>query len=1047
MADGKVVIDTTLNEQGAINDVQELNKAMQKCFKELIGVVKSISSQISSMTLGIVSNVDKALDKTTSKVKQSAKEISSTTFDVPEMTATLDIDPPSQSEVSTIATGFQDDIQATLNSPTGTTVYDNFEIEVPKDDIAQIPKEFQKTLKEVDKEKAKVKSTSKEFKELGDTGSKAMKQISNSTKQTSSAVGGLKSVAKKLGGMLVAAFSVKALVDFGKQALQLSSDLTETQNVVDTAFGSMVGKMEEFSKSAIDNFGISELTAKRMGSVYASMGRGLGQSLDSATDSAIEMTRRVADLASYYNLQIDEANTIGRAVYSGESEPLKRVGIIMTETELSAYALANGYDKLYKNMSSAEKVEVRQAFFLDKTNLAAGDFVRTQDSWANQTKILQERWKQFMTLVGNTLVQILKPGLELLNKFVDYLIRAAQSLNDLLGIKAQTSSASAGIADVTVATDELTDATTGLTEAQKKQNDALGAYDKLNVITSKDTSSTANATGTGTGIGADGGSLIPDEDVSATGSKLSKLTEFFAQFSDTFAHLKEVFSDVFSDIAALGAPLEDYFNNSFLPFLSNVAGTAGHIMNELLDTFADCFSDIWNEAAYPMLQEFIEVGLPMMTDFKSKMVDTMRSAFDTVLPIFQKVWRDGVVPILRLVKTVYVDLMESLSEFWQKYGEPIFTGIQEAIQNIGEIVMLVWDNYLGPIVQTIIEAATDLWENHLKPLVDEFLALVGEVATTVEDVYNKYLAPIVKWFVTYVYPIISAIIQTLVKIIKNILGVIIDVIKNTISNLKNIIQFVKNVFSGNWKGAWQNVKNIFSNIFHNLASIVTLPIKNILTIVKGVATKIKDAFVNAWNGIKVVWSRVKGFFGYVVQGIKDVFKSIPDWFKNTFSNAWQKVKDVFSKGGKVFSGIKDGILDALKNVINGLIKGINKVISKPFEGINAALDKIRSISILGKHPFNGLPTISTPQIPELAKGSVLPANRPFMAIVGDQKHGTNVEAPLDTIKQALIEALQDKSANTGSPSVINLSIDGNKLFSWFLGKNQEYKNRYGMDAV
>lgn len=1045
MADGKVVIDTTLNEQGAINDVQELNKAMQKCFKELIGVVKSISSQISSMTLGIVSNVDKALDKTTSKVKQSAKEISSTTFDVPEMTATLDIDPPSQSEVSTIATGVQDDIQATLNSPTGTTVYDNFEIEVPKEDIAQIPKEFQKTLKEVDKEKAKVNSTSKEFKELGNTASKAMKQISNSTKQTSSAVGGLKSVAKKLGGMLVAAFSVKALVDFGKQALQLSSDLTETQNVVDTAFGSMVGKMEEFSKSAIDNFGISELTAKRMGSVYASMGRGLGQSLDSATDSAIEMTGRVADLASYYNLQIDEANTIGRAVYSGESEPLKRVGIIMTETELSAYALANGYDKLYKNMSSAEKVEVRQAFFLDKTNLAAGDFVRTQDSWANQTKILQERWKQFMTLVGNTLVQILKPGLELLNKFVDYLIRAAQSLNDLLGIKAQTSSASAGIADVTVATDELTDATTGLTEAQKKQNDALGAYDKLNVITSKDTSSTASTAGAGTG--ADGGSLIPDEDVSATGSKLSKLTEFFAQFSDTFAHLKEVFSDVFSDIAALGAPLEDYFNNSFLPFLSNVAGTAGHIMNELLDTFADCFSDIWNEAAYPMLQEFIEVGLPMMTDFKSKMVDTMRSAFDTVLPIFQKVWRDGVVPILRLVKTVYVDLMESLNEFWQKYGEPIFAGIQEAIQNIGEIVMLVWDNYLGPIVQTIIEAVTDLWENHLSPLVDEFLALVGEVATTVEDVYNKYLAPIVKWFVTYVYPIISAIIQTLAKIIRNILGVIIDVIKNIISNLKNIIQFVKNVFSGNWKGAWQNVKNIFFNIFHNLASIVTLPIKNILTIVKGVATKIKDAFVNAWNDIKVVWSRVKGFFGYVVQGIKDVFKSIPDWFKNTFSNAWQKVKNVFSKGGKVFSGIKDGILDALKNVINGLIKGINKVISKPFEGINAALDKIRSISILGKHPFNGLPTISTPQIPELAKGSVLPANRPFMAVVGDQKHGTNVEAPLDTIKEALIEALQDKSANTGSPSVINLSIDGNKLFSWFLGKNQEYKNRYGVDAV
>ena len=119
---------------------------------------------------------------------------------------------------------------------------------------------------------------------------------------------------------------------------------------------------------------------------------------------------------------------------------------------------------------------------------------------------------------------------------------------------------------------------------------------------------------------------------------------------------------------------------------------------------------------------------------------------------------------------------------------------------------------------------------------------------------------------------------------------------------------------------------------------------------------------------------------------------------------------VFSSGGEIFTDIKDGILTSFKTVVNKLISGINSVVSKPFSGINTALRQIKGIDILGIKPFSGISTISVPSIPYLAQGAVLPANKPFMAVVGDQRHGTNVEAPLTTIQEAVANVMDGQTS-------------------------------------
>ena len=192
-------------------------------------------------------------------------------------------------------------------------------------------------------------------------------------------------------------------------------------------------------------------------------------------------------------------------------------------------------------------------------------------------------------------------------------------------------------------------------------------------------------------------------------------------------------------------------------------------------------------------------------------------------------------------------------------------------------------------------------------------------------------------------------------------------------------------------------------------------------------------FVGMWNGL------VNGAVA-AWNGIKKVFSVVADFFKTIFTNAWDGVKKVFSTGGKIFDGIKDGILNGFKSIVNAIIKGINKVVALPFNGINRVIRTVRDISFLGISPFQGLlHEISVPQIPQLANGDVIPPRHKFLAVLGDQKHGTNIEAPLETIKQANREVMQEfmgvlSGLNNNEREIVfrNLTIVaqfGNKDFS------------------
>lgn len=204
-------------------------------------------------------------------------------------------------------------------------------------------------------------------------------------------------------------------------------------------------------------------------------------------------------------------------------------------------------------------------------------------------------------------------------------------------------------------------------------------------------------------------------------------------------------------------------------------------------------------------------------------------------------------------------------------------------------------------------------------------------------------------------------------------------------------------------------------------------------------TSIKDWFSGLWE--KVASGAVAAW-----DGIKSAFKSVPEWFQSKFRDAWQKVKDVFSTGGRIWSGIKEGIENTFRTVVNAIIRGMNTIIAVPFNKINSMLNTIRNAHFLGISPFQnlwGVNPLPVPQIPMLARGAVIPANRQFLAVLGDQRNGNNLEAPESLLRQIV----REEAGGAGSRYEFIARLDRRTLFDEVITEAKLRKGQTGKNPL
>ncbi len=904
------------------------------------------------------------------------------------------------------------------------------------------------------------------------------------TKQITSGLTGMKSMLGKIGLAMGTAFSVKAVVSFGKEAINTASDIQEVQNVVDVSFGQMKGKMEKFADTAIETYGISKLTAKQTGSTYMAMAKGMQIAEDKASDMALTLTGLSADMASFYNEEQSVTSTALNSIFTGETETLKKFGIIMTEANLQQYAYTQGINKKISAMSQAEKVLLRYNYVMSQTALAQGDFARTQDSWTNQTRILKMQWQEFSGTVGTVLMNILLPAVQSLNGAMTWLNGVAQSVLETLSaifdwdISSSTGGTETyeGISDAIGTSVEnqnaLTDAVKETAEAQKRE---LMGFDKINKL-SDDSSSSSGSNGASGGGNSMTSTWTLDTD---TSEAERKLTGFVANVKTAWEN---------GDYEGLGSLFASKVNETLNKFANEIdyEGIKENIRPKI-QGIATVFNSFADGVDWSLLAEGISKGFA----FAIGTVDITLDALDfEVIGGTVSEFISGIdIPSLgtelgSLLSTVFSGGVDLLSGFIQNidWGKILF-GAYEGIKNF--FANIDW----GEIASSVATHIGSLWGN-LFELAFNATALIGtigaDIAAAFENIGDYFgdsieeaggnivlgiwngitdaLSTAGQWIKDNIFtPFIDGFkkafgINSPAETMKPMGGYIIDGLKAGIGdvwskikqNFSDMLQNTKNWFTekkSEFSAAWSNTVSAVKDKTAKMKAEIATKKADLKKSWSDHVSVIKDKTATA----KLKWSQTKKTVKKAAQdrldAIKEVFGGIPTWFKDKFSEAWKKVKGVFSSGGETFKDIKDGILTSLKTIINNLIDGINAIIKKPFDGINTALEKLKEIKIGSAQPFKDkIRTITVPQIPKLATGTVVPANYgEFLAVLGDNRREPEIVSPESAIRKVVSEEFN----KNGGAQTINLvvELDGDVVYRTVVKKNRQNKNMTGVNEL
>ena len=856
--------------------------------------------------------------------------------------------------------------------------------------------------------------------------------VQNGVSAIKQSFNGLGSAVKKIGLLIGGAFAVGKLVQFGKECVELGSDLTEVQNVVDVTFTTMSDKVNEFAKNAMTSAGLSETMAKRYVGTFGAMSKSFGFSEAQAYDMSTALTQLTGDVASFYNISQDLAYIKLKSVFTGETETLKDLGVVLTQSALDQYALANGYGKTTSEMTEQEKVALRLAFVQKQLSAASGDFIRTSDSWANQVRVMQLQLQSLKATVGQGLINIFTPVLKVINVLLGKLATLAnafKSFTELITGKkssGQTSGSGAGLTgDASGVQDtadaygqaadnagKLADSTEDVADATKDAAKAAKGYlsplDEINRYSTQDTSSTASKTPSTSGSGSGGGgtslpSAVSNVDygkvaegetaldkISKSAEKLAKLLrKLWKPFQDAWKKEGKNTIDA-AQIALSGiAKLAKSVGKSLVEVWTNGTGTTMlttmlRIAQNVLITIgniASGFADAWNKN---------NVG--------TQIIQNIADALVVIMQFVEKIAGDTATWAANLD---FYPLLESISNLTSTFA-PI-------IEAIGNVLDWIYKNIVLPMLKWVIEVglptvinlvskvATFLAEH--QPIVEAFgAALIGAFAAAKIAGLASSVIKSVSGIATAAKGLISLMTGT---------GGIMGGIKAIATAIGPGGVFVLAVSAAIAIGVllyknWDKIKEMAGKVWDWISNKTRRFVEDIGKKLRVLATKmttiwgnIKASAHQKWNAI---WSTVSGFAERIKNAIVDKSTSA----KNTVVN--------------VFNGMRDAIRSVLNNIIsvvNGAISKVNGVISAVESAFSFGPWKVPtpfgSKTIGFKATFPRVPTV-----PYLAKGAVIPPRSEFLAVLGDQKQGNNIETPEALLRKIVREETAGRQAGGGS---------------------------------
>ena len=767
---------------------------------------------------------------------------------------------------------------------------------------------------------------------------KELLKTGDSAEKANDSIGGkLASGFKKLGAAMAAAGIVDALVDFGKEAISLGSDLEEVQNVVDVTFTTMSKQVNKFAKDAQRTAGLSETMAKRYVGTFGAMADSFGFTEMEAYEMSTALTQLTGDVASFYNITQDEAATKLKGVFTGETEALKELGVVMTQTALDAYAMANGFDKTTSSMTEQEKVALRYQFVMDQLSAASGDFVRTQDSWANQSRTLALQWESMMATIGTGLIDALSPGMEFLTNKV---MPSLQSFADQFAKAMEPTPA-------------------------EQLNRSLKTFEKTVGSTNETLEAAAQATELNASLASIYAERLKELEAEGIGTADAQ-----REYANAVNQLNQIYPELNLQINEQTGLL----NANSRAQLANLDALQ---KKYFLTALEQQYNDVLTSQANLEAQLYV-------AEARLNTIQAERSNIMKALSESTGVAADQLV-------TYYWSIQTSAGAMTDANGEVItLTENEQALY----AALFALNTEMGNTQTAIGSAKAAMADNQgaVDDLASAYKKAAGEAGKVWESqkklssVANETQEALIKLSEEY-----AAAQEAAKASLDSQIGMF-DELK--VSSDKSAADIIKN---------WESQRAAFENYKANLQKAVEMGLDQALVQQLSDGSTQSMAILNEFvNSTDVSIDDINEAFRKTEEA-KEITASAMADVQTEMGSRLAEIEGTVSKGwGKMNSIVRAQILE-MQGSIDSL-KGKTVYVNVKQRGSTSTLGG----GFVANTP---VPFSVTNSVPYLASGAVIPPNAPFMAVLGDQRHGTNIEAPLSTIQQAVALAMEDQIAS------------------------------------
>lgn len=783
--------------------------------------------------------------------------------------------------------------------------------------------------------------------------------FSNTTKSIKSTRSGFRGLASTVGKFYATYWLVMRAVGKLGGAVDLASQLTEVQNVVDTTFGDMASKVDDFTKTSIQDFGMSELTVKQISSRFQALGTSVGisseqvangtavankalmsqnntlyKTTDSMADMSLNLTRLAGDMASFYDVdQADVAKSL-QSIFSGTIAPLRRYGLDLTQATLSEWAMKNGLDANIKSMTQAEKVLLRYNYVMANTQAAQGDFAKTANTWANSVRVLKQEFQAWGSIIGSVIINALKPFVQALSKVMLKVISFTRTVADALGaifgwtIEISGRGATAdGMEDIADGVGDIGDNADSSNKKAQKLKKTLLSIDEIHALDDNSDSGSGGGSGSGgSGSGGAGGGV--DSSLKKTDGLIEKykssikdLYSLGKYIGDALASAMESidWQKIYRKADNFGKGLADFLNGLISPRLfydlgATIAGslnTALHFLNSFGTTFdwtnfglsiANGINGFFENFDFALLAKTINAwvqGIYTMLTTAIKNVswkDVLKGITDFLSNLDIKTV-EIIVGTLLIKKIISLKLGSEALAFIEK---SLSKAIAQAIAS-----KIGFELVKGAGIGTAIMQA-------FKTI---FASLSTNLGLLIEGLFSGLSLgdAITAAFGTGAVDLLATI------------GSAFSTIAGTILSIVNFVKMLKDGFS--WVNELLMVIGVaLATIGAILAGVAALPAVIVGAIVAAVATIVVVVKDN-WSAVCELFSTVGDWFnGNVIKPVVSFFKDMWKTISGFFGSLWKDIVTVWQGVSKWFSS-------TVIEPIVGFFKGFATRAQQIFQGI------------------------------------------------------------------------------------------------------------------